>query len=678
MLNLKRPGGDSDKDQKSPSLPTGRYRSWIWIALLFLVVFLGFRWCITENLGQGDQITYTEFLQRVRDDRVTSVTFEGKSLRGELRPEEGDATAEEAATDEGDGPDEGDATEPGEAEGQGTTRFNTHLPEIEDEELLALLEEHGVEIAAEPAEGGGWGLALLMWLPLLLLGLLGFWAMRRMRGGPGGGAQLFSVGKSRAKLFDRSQETTNYEDVAGVEGPKAELREVVEYLKDAKKFEKVGAKPTKGVLLVGPPGTGKTLLARATAGEAEVPFYSISGSDFMELFVGVGASRVRDLFTQARQTAPSIVFIDELDSIGRQRGAGLGGGHDEREQTLNQLLSELDGFEAHGGVVVLAATNRPDILDPALQRPGRFDRKIVIDLPGIEARRKILEVHRRERPLDEEVDLAEIARGTPGFSGADLENLLNEAALLSARRGRQTITQEDIEDARDKIMLGLEREGLVLTEGDRRLLAYHEAGHAVLAAALPHADPVSKVSIIPRGQSMGATQTLPARERYVLERDYLMDRLTVMMGGRAAEGLFLGTMTNGAAQDLKEVTRLVRKMVTEWGMSEQLGPVVLSDQGDQVFLGQELGHPRQYSEGTAETVDVEIKELANLALNRAEKSLHTHRVWLESVVELLLEEEEISGDMVVQIGEDIKGENTGDALDYSRQKETGIREPVAR
>jgi cell division protease FtsH len=417
-------------------------------------------------------------------------------------------------------------------------------------------------------------------------------------------------------------------------------------LKDPEKFQRLGGEMPRGILLVGPPGTGKTLLARAVAGEANVPFYSITGSNFMEMFVGVGASRVRDLFNEAKKVAPSIVFIDELDSIGRTRGAGLGGGHDEREQTLNQLLSELDGFEPNESVIVMAATNRPDILDKALLRPGRFDRRITVDLPAMKDRQHILEIHARNKPLAEDVDLESLARGTPGFSGADLENLLNEAALLAARNGKERIEGEDIEQARDKVLMGLERTGLSLTEDEIQMLAYHEGGHALLAALLPYADPIHKVTIVPRGRAMGVTQQLPERDKYIYPKEYLLDRITVMMGGRAAEILVFDTTTSGAENDLKQATQMARKMVLDWGMSERFGSIGLGDQDQPVFLGEEISRPRQYSEKTAEDADAEIKSILDQAFDKAKTMLGENRDHLDELAEKLMEREEILGDEV--------------------------------
>jgi cell division protease FtsH len=437
--------------------------------------------------------------------------------------------------------------------------------------------------------------------------------------------------------------------VAGQEGAKEELEEIIEYLKRPERFAKLGGEVPTGVLLVGPPGTGKTLMARAVAGEAEVPFYSVSGSDFMEMFVGVGASRVRDMFEEAKKNAPAIIFVDELDSIGRQRGAGLGGGHDEREQTLNQLLSELDGFEKNESVVVMAATNRPDILDPALTRPGRFDRQITVDLPMQKARVEILKIHARNKPLADDVDLERVAQNTPGFSGADLENLLNEAALLAGRYGAEEITRDHIDEARDKVIMGLKRTGIVLSDDMKRLLAYHEGGHAINAAVLEHADPIHKVTIVPRGQAMGVTQQLPEEEKYLYRREYVLDRLAVIMGGRAAEELIFDTATSGAENDLKQVRQMARKMVLDWGMGENFRHVALGEDQGSVFLGEELSKGRDYSDATAREVDEEVRRITEDAFQRAHDTLEANRDALDRLAELLIEQEEVPGEKVVEL-----------------------------
>ena len=456
--------------------------------------------------------------------------------------------------------------------------------------------------------------------------------------------------KSQAKLHRPGDgKRTTFDDVAGADEAKRELQEIVSYLKEPSKFEKLGVKVPKGILLYGAPGTGKTLMARAVAGEAGVPFYSITGSDFMEMLVGVGAKRVREMFKNAKEAAPAIIFIDELDSIGRRRGAGLGGGHDEREQTLNQLLSEMDGFEANESVIVMAATNRPDILDKALLRPGRFNRRVEVGLPSQDDRVKILQVHARNKPLADDVDFESVSRGTPGFSGADLENLLNEAAMFTARHDRDKITQRDIDMARDKIIMGLERRGVILDDEERRLLAYHEAGHAIVAAALDNTDPVHKVTIIPRGQAMGVTQQLPERDQYLYRKEHLLDRLAVIMGGRAAERMIFNTATSGAENDLKQVTKLARKMVLDWGMSETFRYTALGGQRDEVFLGEQMASQREYSDETAREADRAVDEILEEAYGRAEEVLKKHRKAFDRLAELLLEKEEVMGNEILEL-----------------------------
>lgn len=632
-FNKDRKQQQQNDDQKPPRPGWGISRALIW--LLLALILVPWIWGMFGNgLDARNQISYTRFRQQLQDGNVEQVTVSGDQIQGEFKE-----------------PIQAD-TEGTEAEGQETPTFSefiTYLPSFGDEQLLSLLEEQGVEVETRPDTEFSWWAILINFLPFILLIGLGVWFFSRMRSQ---GQGIFSVGKSQAKLYDREkaeQERTTFEDVAGAEGAKRELREIVEYLKNPERVQRLGGEAPKGVLLVGPPGTGKTLLARAVAGEAAAPFYSITGSDFMEMFVGVGASRVRDLFKNAKQTAPSIIFIDELDSIGRRRGAGLGGGHDEREQTLNQLLSELDGFEPNESVIVMAATNRPDILDPALLRPGRFDRRITVDLPTMESRHEILKIHSRNKPLGDAVDLKEMARASAGFSGADLENLLNEAALLAARNDKDAIEWEDIEEARDKILMGLEREGVALTDKERELIAYHEAGHAVVAAVLPSADPVHKVTIIPRGRAMGVTQQLPEKDKYIYDRNYMLDRLAVMMGGRAAEDLVLETATSGAENDLKQATQLARRMVLSWGMSERLGRVAWGGEREQVFLGEEIAQRREYSESTAREIDEEVKGILEESFQRAVDTLTTYRDGLEKLAEALLDREEVPGKEVINI-----------------------------
>jgi cell division protease FtsH len=597
-----------------------RYRRWstsFWVILLLLLLV---NWLGGRFLFGGDETTtidYSTFRSQIMADNVTQVTVTGEEIRGQLNETINVDTAETSVSE-----------------------FITFLPSFGDDELLSLLEDHNVSLTVMPVSDISFWAIVFSLLPILFIIGLFYFISRRMQQQ---GQSLFAFGRNRATLFDREHVQTTFDDVAGLEGAKTELREIIEYLKEPERVQRLGGEAPKGILLIGPPGTGKTLLARAVAGEAEVPFYSMTGSDFMEMFVGVGASRVRNLFDDARQAAPCIIFIDELDSIGRRRGAGLGGGHDEREQTLNQLLSEMDGFEPNENIVVIAATNRPDILDPALLRPGRFDRRVTVDLPTLKAREAILEIHARHKPLADDIDFERLARGTPGFSGADLENLLNEAALLAARERKEQIEWADIEDARDKIMMGLKREGLMLTEEECELIAYHEAGHAVLAAVLPHADPLHKVTIVPRGRAMGVTQQLPEKEKYIYPREYLLDRLAVMMGGRAAEEMQFKTATSGAENDLKQATHLARQMVLDWGMSEKLGHMALGGQSQQVFLGEQLTHSREYSELTAREVDEEVGAILTTAYDRAVENLETHRQGLEQVAQTLLEREEVPG-----------------------------------
>lgn len=602
----------------------GRNLRFLYWALLLVLLFT----FLNNFLGGADapQIRYTTFRQQLREGNVSEVMVRGERIEGVFRE-----PVEQAINDQQVGIEE----------------FVTFLPSFGDEQLLSLLEEHEVEVTTQPEPDGAWPGVLISLLPFLLLIGFGYLMVRRMQSQ---GQGLFNMGRSKAKLYEREDKhKTTFADVAGTEGAKEELRETIEFLRDPKAFSRLGGKIPKGLLLVGPPGTGKTLLARAVAGEADVPFFNTSGSDFMEMFVGVGASRVRDMFKEARKASPCIIFIDELDSIGRRRGAGLGGGHDEREQTLNQLLSEMDGFEPNEQVIIIAATNRPDILDPALLRPGRFDRQVTVDLPNKQGRLEILKIHARNKPLGDDVDLENVARSTPSFSGTDLENLLNEAALIAARRDREVIAQGDIETARDKVLLGRKRQGISLTEEDARLIAYHEAGHAALAATLPHADPLQKVTIVPRGRAMGVTQQLPERERYIYHQDYLLDRLAVMMGGRAAEEVFLETATSGAAGDFKEATQLARKMVLELGMGKALGPLSYGNGQQQVFLGEELARGKDYSEATAKAIDEEVKCIAEDAFRRAKEVLKRHKEGIERLVETLLEEEEIPGEQVFEL-----------------------------
>ncbi len=626
-----------DEEEKQEGQPVQKptmggnnfWRLFLWLILLLAII--PWFWGSFSGSLSSTEVNYSTFREQVKAGNVEQVTITGDQIEGQFK--------EPLDTDE--------ATGEGEDGAAGPTEFITYLPSFGDEELLSLLEAEEVAVQTEPVADSSWWVVLVNLLPFFLIIGIGYFIFMQMRRQ---GQNMLSVGQSKARRYEpeAEEERTTFDDIAGARGAKTELEEIIEFLKHPERFQRLGGETPRGILLVGPPGTGKTLLARAVAGEADVPFFNISGSDFMEMFVGVGASRVRNMFEEAKKAAPCIIFIDEMDSIGRRRGAGLGGGHDEREQTLNQLLSELDGFDPNENVIVIAATNRPDILDPALLRPGRFDRRITVDLPTIQSREKILAIHARNKPLAN-IDLKKIAQGTPGFSGADLKNMLNEAALLAARKNKNIIELEDIEAARDKILMGLEREGMVLTDTDRELIAYHEAGHAVIAAVLPDADPVHKVTIIPRGRAMGVTQQLPEQEKYVYPRTYLVDRLAVMMGGRAAENLVLETATSGAENDLKQATQLARKMVLAWGMSERLGRVAWGEEREQVFLGEEIAQRRNYSETTAREIDEEVKAILDEAFQRATDTLQTHRQGLDRIAQRLIEEEEIMGRVVLEL-----------------------------
>jgi len=533
--------------------------------------------------------------------------------------------------------------------GQQVKAFTTYV--LADQTLIQRLIDRGVSIKVEKASDNSLLTLLLTWSPMLLI--LGVWIffMRQMQSG---GNRALSFGKSRARLTSAQGKKVTFRDVAGVEEAKEELQEIIEFLREPARFQKLGGKIPKGVLLMGPPGTGKTLLARAIAGEANVPFFSISGSDFVEMFVGVGASRVRDLFEQGKKNAPCIIFIDEIDAVGRHRGAGLGGGHDEREQTLNQLLVEMDGFETNEGVILIAATNRPDVLDPALMRPGRFDRQVVVSRPDVRGREEILKVHTRKIPVAPGVDLAVIARATPGFSGADLANLVNESALFAARLGRKAVTHEDFEVAKDKVLMGTERKSLIISDDEKRATAYHEAGHALVAVSLPQADPLHKVTIIPRGRALGVTQQLPVDDRHTYSKEYLEARVAVLMGGRVAEELRLGRLTTGAGNDFERVTEIARKMVCEWGMSPKLGPLTFGKQEEQIFLGREIAQHRDYSEATAEEIDGEVKRIVVQGYDTARRIVEEKAEALTAIAEALLEREVLDAE---QIGALVRGES---------------------
>ena len=588
------------------------------IPLLFLIpsltqMFVG---------PQREVVPYSYFASRLQEGTVAEITIQGESITGRF-------TREMSVPD-----NRGGTTQ--------TTAFETYVPSTVTGEYLDRLAAENVAVRTLPTRDNTGLTILLNLLPFAIMIWL-FWRMSRAMRQQGGGMQgMFGVGKNKAKKFEKTESSITFADVAGATSAKRELQEVVDFLKNPERFQAIGARIPHGVLMVGPPGSGKTLIARAVAGEADVPFYSISGSDFVEMFVGVGASRVRDLFKDARENAPAIIFIDELDSIGRRRGAGLGGGHDEREQTLNQMLSEMDGFEQAESVIVLAATNRPDVLDPAILRPGRFDRRVTVPAPAVRDREAILHIHGARRPMSDDVDLDAIARSTAGFSGADLANLLNEASLMAARSERTQVTHEDILAARDKIVLGLERSGVVMSEEERRTVAYHEAGHALVAVHVPQAEPVHKVTIVPREQAMGLTEQLPEGDKYLYRRDYIVDRLAVMMGGRAAEETVMGDITSGAANDLKRAYDIARQMVLDWGMSERFGTVAFGSGEQEVFLGNELGHHRQYSEATAREIDDEVREILNTAYQRAMELVKREREGLDALAGALLDKEEVT------------------------------------
>ena len=581
--------------------------------VLYLLIIAAFVIAIDAFSGQSankSELSYTGFIQQVHQKKVESVTITNDhGIKGKLK---------------------------------NGTEFNSYAPT--DETLIKTLQDNGVEITAAPPEQPAWWMSLLgSAIPIIILVVLFFFIMQQTQGG---GGRVMNFGKSRAKLMGEGNVKVSFKDVAGAEEAKQELEEVVEFLKDPGKFTTIGAKIPKGVLLAGPPGTGKTLLAKAVAGEAGVPFFTISGSDFVEMFVGVGASRVRDLFTQAKKNAPCIIFIDEIDAVGRQRGAGLGGGHDEREQTLNQLLVEMDGFGANEGIITIAATNRPDILDPALLRPGRFDRQVIVGRPDLRGREAILKVHARNKPLADDVDLKIIAKKTPGFTGADLSNLLNEAALLAARLNKKVITMAEVEEASEKVSMGPERRSHIVSDKDRKLTAYHESGHAIVAHLLPHADPVHKVTIIPRGAAGGYTMMLPTEEQNYKTKSQLLADIRVALGGRIAEALILDEISTGASGDLQSVTNTARAMVTRWGMSDELGPIVFGEQQEQIFLGKNLGHERNYSEEIAAKIDSEIHRIVEEAYKDVTKLLSDNEKFLHDMANALLEEETIDAKAV--------------------------------
>ena len=581
---------------------------WMVIGLIVILLFNLFQ----AKESPRDEVVFSDFLKKVETGEVREVILRGNAVTGKL------ASGEAFRTTTADYPD-----------------------------LIKTLKDRGVRISVKATDGApGFFAIFLQWVPMLLF--IGVWIffMRQMQGG---GAKALSFGKARARLISEKQNKITFQDVAGVEEAKEELREIIEFLKDPPKFQKLGGKIPKGVLLVGPPGTGKTLLAKAIAGEANVPFFSISGSDFVEMFVGVGASRVRDLFEQGKKHAPCIIFMDEIDAVGRHRGAGLGGGHDEREQTLNQLLVEMDGFETNEGVILIAATNRPDVLDPALLRPGRFDRHVVVARPDVKGREEILRVHTRRIPLAPNVDLKVLARGTPGFSGADLANLVNEAALLAARQDKKSVEMIDFENAKDKVLMGVERRSMIISESEKKTIAYHEAGHALVADLLPGTDPLHKVTIIPRGRALGLTQQLPTDDKYNYSKEYLVNRITILLGGRAAEEIVLQQQTTGAGDDLEKATDMARKMVCEWGMSEKMGPLTFGKSEEHIFLGREMSRPKDYSEDTAILIDAEIKRIVTDSASSARHMLEMNLEKLHALARALLERESLDGEEIARI-----------------------------
>jgi cell division protease FtsH len=565
-----------------------------------------------KETKQTGQLSYSEFLNMVEQGEVSQVTIQGDKISGNSN--------------------------------QGRF-FKTFAPK--DLELIKILRNKDIEITAKPDDTSPWYMTILVsWFPMLLL--IGVWIffMRQMQAG---GGKALSFGKSRARLATNEKNKVTFDDVAGIEEAKEELQEIIEFLRDPKKFTRLGGRIPKGVLLVGAPGTGKTLLARAIAGEAGVPFLSISGSDFVEMFVGVGASRVRDLFVQGKKNAPCIIFLDEIDAVGRHRGAGLGGGHDEREQTLNQLLVEMDGFESNEGVILISATNRPDVLDPALLRPGRFDRQVVVPVPDVRGRESILKVHTKKTRIGDDVDHSVIARGTPGFTGADLENMTNEAALLAARRNKDKIDMQDLEDAKDKVLMGAERKSMIISDDEKKTTAYHEAGHTLIAKLLPDTDPIHKVTIIPRGRALGLTQQLPLDDKHTYTKEYLLNNICILMGGRIAEEIALNTQTTGASNDIERATEIARKMICEYGMNEKLGPLSFGKKEEEIFLGREISQHRDYSEETAQKIDQEVNNLIDVSYKKTHRLITNSRTILNNLAKALLEKETLNGDEINEI-----------------------------
>ncbi len=598
----------------------------LWVVLIITAVLL---WQVVQRAqGSGEKDwNFSDIMNEIDKSNVTSVEIMGSEVRGKFKDQ---------------------------------SAFRTTVPNYP--EFIKTLRDKGVSIKVKEPTQSPWLTAIISWAPFILL--IGFWIffMRQMQSG---GNKALSFGKSKARLLSAQQKKATFKDVAGAEEAKEELQEIIEFLKEPQRFQKLGGRIPKGVLLVGPPGTGKTLLARAIAGEAGVPFFSISGSDFVEMFVGVGASRVRDLFEQGKKNAPCIIFIDEIDAVGRHRGAGLGGGHDEREQTLNQLLVEMDGFESNEGVILIAATNRPDVLDPALLRPGRFDRRVIVGRPDVKGREGILQVHTKKIPLAEDVNITVLARGTPGFSGADLANLVNEAALSAARYNQKSVTMTDFEGAKDKVLMGVERKSLIISDAEKRNTAYHEAGHALVAAMLPNADPLHKVTIIPRGMALGVTMQLPVDDKHTYTRDYLEGQIAIMMGGRVAEELFLEHMTTGAGNDIEQATEMARRMVCDYGMSS-LGPLTFGKREEQIFLGREIAQHRDYSEDTAIKIDHEIKRFVSEGYESAKKILGENREIHCRIAETLLEREVLDANDVRMIIQNIPLEEKPEPVSKSK------------
>jgi len=604
----------------------------VW-AIIFLLIAMFWK-VFLQRRGFEAEIPYSRFTEEVTASNVRSVSIVEKQISGELNSQ---------------------ITVTSQGKDVKVSRFKTYIP-FEDSKLVRELLDKGIVVKSQPASNI-WTLMLPWLLPIMLIAVFYIFMFRQMQSGPN---RAFTFGKSKAKLLDKKRVKVTFEDVAGVQEAKQELTEIVEFLKAPKKFQKLGGKIPRGVLLLGPPGTGKTLLARAVAGEAGVPFFSISGSDFVEMFVGVGASRVRDLFEQGKRNAPCIIFIDELDAVGRLRGAGLGGGHDEREQTLNALLVEMDGFDPNEGIILLAATNRPDVLDPALLRAGRFDRRVVVDRPDVKGREGILKVHTRKIPIADDVSLEVLARGTPGFSGADLANMVNEAALLAARHNRDRVTMHDMEYAKDKILMGVERKSLLISDAEKTNIAFHEAGHVLVSKFIPESDPVHKATIIPRGMSLGQTQKLPIDDRRTYSKSYCIGQMTSLLGGRAAEIIALEDLTTGAADDIDKATELARMMVCDWGMSESLGPLTFGKKEEEVFLGREIATHRDYSEDTAKVIDKEIKKIVESAQAKALQIVKENEHLLRALADSLLEKEILNAQEIDNIIEKTsKGKTSG-------------------